>query len=212
MNPRDAERQEWERAIELLGRSTRPGRLLEFLGTKYFQQQEEQLTEIDIATQVFGRSAKNFDPSGDAVVRVEAHRLRKKLRDIYEKDDRTGGMQISLPAGTYVPQFTASAAPAPDAHIARESFGWRRVPTWAWFFAVIGVILSAVVGIVMSNRSRTAPTAMPQSQPSQAEPASRGAGSKLTEVHLLAGNSGSEVIDNSGVRWTPDRFFAQGGQ
>jgi hypothetical protein len=35
---------------------------------------------------------------------------------------------------------------------------------------------------------------------------------KLTEVHIMAGYSGSEVIDNSGVRWTPDRFSSAGGQ
>jgi hypothetical protein len=32
-----------------------------------------------------------------------------------------------------------------------------------------------------------------------------------TEVHLLAGYSGGEVIDNSGTRWTPDRYYAAGG-
>src|SRR6188472_4451896 len=88
MTSRDAEKLELERATELLGRSTRPGRLLEFLGAKYFAQQEAQLTEFDIAREVFGRSLQNFDPDADAVVRVETHRLRKKLRDIYEKDSR----------------------------------------------------------------------------------------------------------------------------
>ena len=111
MNTRDAERQELERALDLLGRSTRPGRLLEYLGEKYFQQQEEQLTEFSIATAVFGRSEKNFDSTADAVVRVEAHRLRKKLKEIYEKDVRAQGLQISLPAGTYVPKFTPAAEP-----------------------------------------------------------------------------------------------------
>ena len=28
----------------------------------------------------------------------------------------------------------------------------------------------------------------------------------------MAGYGGSEVIDSSGVRWTPDRYFAAGGQ
>src|SRR5215208_3685557 len=111
MNTRDAERQELERALELLGRSTRPGRLLEYLGEKYFQQQEEQLTEFSIATAVFGRSEKNFDSTADAVVRVEAHRLRKKLKEIYEKGGQ--GLQISLPAGTYVPKFTPAAESLP---------------------------------------------------------------------------------------------------
>ena len=101
MNTRDAERQELERAIGLLGRSTRHGRLLEYLGAKYFHEQEDQLTEFNIATAVFGRSPNRFDATQDAVVRVEAHRLRKKLREIYEKDARTDGLQISLPAGTY---------------------------------------------------------------------------------------------------------------
>src|SRR5690349_11830455 len=106
MTSSDAERQELERAVERLGRTTRPGRLLEYLGSKYFSHQEAQLTEFDIARDVFGRSVENFDPAEDAVVRVEVHRLRKKLRDIYDKDARAEGVQISLPAGTYVPKFT----------------------------------------------------------------------------------------------------------
>ncbi len=28
----------------------------------------------------------------------------------------------------------------------------------------------------------------------------------------MSGYGGSEVIDNSGVRWTPDRYFVAGGQ
>jgi hypothetical protein len=50
MTSRDLERLELERAVDLIGRSTRPGRLLEFLGSKYFSQQEAQLTEFDIST------------------------------------------------------------------------------------------------------------------------------------------------------------------
>jgi hypothetical protein len=37
------------------------------------------------------------------------------------------------------------------------------------------------------------------------------ASGQLTEVHLMSGYNGSEVIDNSGVQWTPDRFFTGGG-
>lgn len=92
MISRETERQELERAIELLGRTTRPGRLLEFLGSKYFSQQQAQLTEFDIAREVFGRPVETFDPAADAVVRVEIHRLRKKLRDLYERDARTEGV------------------------------------------------------------------------------------------------------------------------
>ena len=156
MDPREAERQEWERAIGLLGRSTRPGRLLEYLGAKHFKEPERVLTEFDIATEVFGRSAKTFDSTEDAVVRVEAHRLRKKLRDIYEKDDRARGLRLSLPAGTYVLKFAVSdektAIPAPSS---------RRVPVWAWAVAAAATIGVAVVVFLTSGRSPDGRTAAP---------------------------------------------------
>src|SRR5687767_5090664 len=122
MNSQDAERQELERAIDLLGRDTRHARFLEYVGAKYFQQQEDQLTEFNIATEVFGRSPNRFDSTQDAVVRVEVHRLRKKLREIYEQDTRSQGMQISLPPGTYVPKFTVAPVkvPAPAVETAGE--------------------------------------------------------------------------------------------
>src|SRR6187455_2900348 len=113
MSSRDVERQELDRVLELLGRGTRPGRLLAYIGAKYFQEQEEQLTEFHIATEVFDRSTKNFDSTQDAVVRVEAHRLRKKLREIYEKGQGPHGIQISVPAGSYVLKFLPATEPHP---------------------------------------------------------------------------------------------------
>ncbi|HET9861928.1 MAG TPA: malectin domain-containing carbohydrate-binding protein [Steroidobacteraceae bacterium] len=205
MTSRDAERQELNRAVEMLGRTTRHGRLLEYLGTKYFSQQEAQLTEFDIARDVFGRSLENFDPAADAVVRVEAHRLRKKLRDIYEKDTPASGVQISLPAGTYVPKFTV---------VEPTSVRARRFPTWAW--AIAGVAVVAAVGLIFglgsrelrSPTSESGSTAVSTPVLSSAAP---GAPSPLTELHIIAGYSGSDVIDNSGTRWTPDKYYAKGG-
>jgi hypothetical protein len=216
MTSRDAERQEAERAVELLGRSTRHGRLLEFLCSRYFEHQEHQLTEVDIATQVFGRSAKTFDPSTDAVVRVEVHRLRKKLRDLYERDTRSDGVQVSLPAGTYVPQFTAIPVPSSEPQVApapSATAGRRRMPR-AGIAAVLTVAIVAMAAMLLVWRRDVGDSAPPSSatagKPIDDPKTIPAAG--FTEVHLMAGHSGSEVIDNSGVRWTPDRHFAQGGQ
>ena len=215
MNSREAEKQELERAIELLGRTTRPGRLLEYLGAKHFQEHAEQLTEFTLATEVFGRSEKTFDPTSDAVVRVETHRLRKKLREIYEKDSRPQGMQISLPAGTYVPSFTVATAPASTAAASDEPpapapAGKRRLVA-SWSLGLVVVVVIAIGTALMQGRSQPAPTtAAPQSAGTRAS--ATAASGQLTEVHFLAGYSGSEVIDSSGVRWTPDRFNAGGGQ
>jgi hypothetical protein len=221
MNSRDAERQELERAIELLGRSTRPGRLLVYLGEKYFEHPEGQLTEFKVATEVFGRSEKNFDSSEDAVVRVEVHRLRKKLKEIYEKDDRPQGVRISLPAGTYVPKFEVAAGPKPDQAEpppppadevpAGERVGVRRMPKWAWSVSILAVICIAIAGIVVNGRSRSRQPAAPIVEATRPGPSTSSTSDKTNELHLMSGYSGSEVIDNSGVRWTADRYFAGGG-
>jgi hypothetical protein len=160
MNSRDAERQELERALELLGRSTRHAKLLEYVGAKYFEHQEDQLTEFNIATEVFGRSAQRFVATQDAVVRVEAHRLRKKLRDIYDKDERKHGLQISVPAGMYVPKFTPIPEPPPDTDVRPV----RRVPKWALYLSVLALVGVAVVGIVAFHGLhdiKSAPTPAP---------------------------------------------------
>ena len=220
---REAEWQELERAIELLGRSTRPGRLLGFVGAKFLQQQEDQLTEFNIATEVFGRSAKNFDPTQDAVVRVEAHRLRKKLREIYDRPDGSHGLQISLPAGTYVPKFVLASelqqeeVPGVEDSLpistnadrtegAGASHSFRK---WALYAAsIVGLICIAVLGFAMMDRSRTTAVTEPDARAEQPEVAQN---PQATEVHVMAGYNGSEVIDSSGVRWTRDRFFSGGG-
>jgi hypothetical protein len=207
MNSRDAERQELERALELLGRSTRHAKLLEYVGAKYFQHQEDQLTEFNIATEVFGRSAQRFVATQDAVVRVEAHRLRKKLRDIYEKDDRKHGLQISVPAGTYVPRFTPIPEPPPDSGVRPA----RRLPKWALYLSVLALVGVAVVGIVVSKGLHGVKNAPTSTQAAQSDPTPAATSGQITELHMMAGNSATEAIDSSGVRWTPNRFSAAGG-
>jgi TolB-like protein len=56
-----------------------------------------------IALEVFKRS-ENFDPSKDAIVRVEAGRLRNKLREYYETLGSNDPVEIILPKGSYAIQ------------------------------------------------------------------------------------------------------------
>src|SRR5689334_15319909 len=114
MKGSDEERAELARLTELLGRTTRSGKLLAHIGGKYLAGQEDQLTEFNIATEVFGRSPKSFIAADDAIVRVEAHRLRKKLRDAYDKEPGSG-LRVSLPPGSYTPKFEQGAPPAETA-------------------------------------------------------------------------------------------------
>ncbi|MDF3022064.1 MAG: hypothetical protein K0Q92_3367 [Steroidobacteraceae bacterium] len=210
MTSSDAERRELQRAIDALGRSTRPGRLLEYLGNKYFENPQGQLAEVDIAIDVFGRSAKTFDSTEDAVVRVEVHRLRKKLREIYEKAELRTGVQIALPAGTYVLQFITGAPPAAAEPAAAEPA--KRFPRWALPGGLAIVVGLLVAGALYAFYKRDRPeTRELESPPATAETPTPPQPGQITELHIMAGYSGSEVIDNSGVRWTPDQYFQRGG-
>jgi hypothetical protein len=62
---------------------------------------------------------------------------------------------------------------------------------------------------VRAPGSGSAPSAAQSTPP--AAPA-RPSADQVTEVHVMSGYNGSEVIDNSGIKWTPDRYFASGGQ
>ena len=114
----EAERAELERLVEALARWPRLSALLRYMGEKYFSGDVEQLNEYNIATEVLGRSKTVFNAAEDAIARVETHRLRKRLVVFYETEGRDHPIQVTLPAGSYVPAFihklSASAAPSPE--------------------------------------------------------------------------------------------------
>ena len=58
----------------------------------------------DIALEVFGRP-ESFDSAADPVVRVEAGRLREKLREYYGGEGQGDPVRIDLPKGTYTPRI-----------------------------------------------------------------------------------------------------------
>lgn len=61
--------------------------------------------EVVIGLDVFGRELDGFDPRRDSIVRVEARRLRKKLRSYYDGEGRADSVEIRLEVGGYVPTF-----------------------------------------------------------------------------------------------------------
>ncbi|MGD0830895.1 MAG: malectin domain-containing carbohydrate-binding protein [Terracidiphilus sp.] len=119
------ERDELNAVIEALAKFPRLSRLARYLGEKYFLGEADQLHEYNIATEVFGRSKTTFDAGEDAIARVEAHRLRKKLKEFYENSGKDHTVKLTIPTGTYVPLFIHRAEtptppdPLPDPHSSR---------------------------------------------------------------------------------------------
>ncbi|HZS05128.1 MAG TPA: hypothetical protein VFD58_09865 [Blastocatellia bacterium] len=78
---------------------------LRFVALRAIDNDESQLKEYVIATEVFGRG-NDFDPKIDSVVRVQAGRLRVKLQEYYATEGKADRILIDLPKGQYTPVFS----------------------------------------------------------------------------------------------------------
>jgi eukaryotic-like serine/threonine-protein kinase len=85
-------------------RSDRMVRFLRFTVEQTIQGQANSLKESVLGMEVFDRTA-SFDPRTDTIVRVEARRLRSKLKEYYEGDGRGDPVRIDFPKGGYIPTF-----------------------------------------------------------------------------------------------------------
>jgi len=68
------------------------------------------LKEYSIGVDVFNRS-ESFDPRTDTIVRVQARRLRSKLKDYYRTLGQFDPLVIDVPTGRYVAVFSAPTDP-----------------------------------------------------------------------------------------------------
>lgn len=120
-NSEDLERAELDKVLAALGRKPRLVALLRYLTEKTFEGKSNEINEYNIATEVFGRSQMSFESSKDAIARVEAHRLRKRLKDYYQAEGKEHVIEISLPAGSYVPVFIRRDSTAPGVRDSESS-------------------------------------------------------------------------------------------
>lgn len=87
---------------ETFSRSERSRKLLRYLVERELA--GERLKGFNVAMDVFGKDT-DFDPSTDAVVRVQAGRLRDLLTQYYEGEGALDPVKIYIPRGGYVPSY-----------------------------------------------------------------------------------------------------------
>ena len=85
--------------------SGRLSRFLTHIVNRTIEGDRDGLKEFSVAMEVFDRSS-DYDPNIDAIVRVQARRLRAKLKAYYEEGPGTGDpVLIALRPGRYMPIF-----------------------------------------------------------------------------------------------------------
>jgi TolB-like protein/Tfp pilus assembly protein PilF len=96
--------------------SRRRQRFLEYIVNETLAGRSERLKGYNVGLEVFDRP-ETFDPAIDPIVRIEAARVREKLREYYDTDGLSDPVRIDLPKGAYTPHIelrraaTALASP-----------------------------------------------------------------------------------------------------
>ncbi|HEX4032219.1 MAG TPA: hypothetical protein VHX20_17780 [Terracidiphilus sp.] len=85
--------------------------LLEYIVKNTLDGRSDELKERTLGVEVFDRSP-TYDTNADTIVRYTAGEVRKRLLLYYSDYGHQSGLRISLPAGSYVPEFTFET----DAH------------------------------------------------------------------------------------------------
>lgn len=195
--------------------------LLQYLCERSFGGEADAIKEYNIATDVFGRPAQ-FDQSQDAIVRVEMHRLRKKLAEFYAVEGQAEPIEIVIHSGHYAPEFvprqTAALAPlrvpreAPVPDLPRAAGAphhLRRPPIWMTWGGASLIVLMLIIGVAFfrASRARQAPT---PAAPRSSVDLSVTAAPPTDGIRMLCGSAKAGIRDREGNLWGPDAFYSEG--
>jgi hypothetical protein len=165
----DAVRDELDRllASPFFSHSRRFPNFLRFVVEQTLAGDIEKIKERTLGIEIFGRDA-DYDTATDPIVRVTAAEIRKRVAQYYQDPAHSHELRISLPSGSYVPQFhwpssTPIAAIAvrerdagpvvPDEHLpsAEPHRSFRTALRWS---AVMVLVLAALGVSWVWQRSR----------------------------------------------------------
>ncbi len=190
-------------ASGIFERSPGLAQLFTFVCSKYFEGKSAEVKEYNLAVEALGRSP-SFDQKKDAIVRVQFHRLRDRLKDYYQSDGAARPLRIEIPQGQYIPQFIHTALPvvapkAPPPAPQQPKSDRSRTVAYALAAVALIAVLSTIWVLARGNSlaSRRAPV------PAGILPGS-------DSVRILAGLDQGTFTDGFGNVWQSDRFFEGG--
>lgn len=200
---------------EAFRRSPKLSRLLQYLCDKQLGGLAGEITEYGIALDVLGRDAQ-FDPQHDAVVRVDTHHLRKRLKEYYAGAGADHPIQIVISSGQYAPQFTRRGVTPLPADQAERGTSQLKPVRWKWVASkwkwLAVVVLAAIVAVWAFAHYRQTATRLVGSHVATS-PLGRASAVVVAEsdvIRIAAGDRTAPYIDSAGRAWLPDRYFTGG--
>lgn len=145
------------RASEAFGRSQALERLFQFLLACSLEGRSPK--ELEIADEVFGRTAQSIDQ--DASIRVHIHRLRRKLSEFYAGPGASEPVRLTIPKGGYRLVVEAMPAEIPSADEPPEAAPapWNRRAVEIAAVLLL-LILTAATSWWLARRSEPADAAL----------------------------------------------------
>ena len=115
-------------------------RFLEFTSGQVFLGEDSKLNEYLIGVEVYDRG-RDFNPQQDPIVRVQAHEIRRALKNYYQEEGKDSPIQVELQPGHYGPvfkrvKFDSEARATPPVHGESPATDFK-LRTFPWQPAVI---------------------------------------------------------------------------
>jgi hypothetical protein len=101
------------------------------------------LKEYSLGLAVFHRPP-SYDPRSDAIVRVQASLLRKRLASFYDNEGRDSPVRIEIPRGGYIARFAEPETPPAE----------QPKPRLLWpYYCVAMLVVGLLLGSLLAQRS-----------------------------------------------------------
>ena len=126
--------------------SKRSQQFLEYVVDHALRGETDALRERMLGVELFGK-APGYDTATDAIVRVKANEVRKRLGQYYQNGGGVDAIRIELPAGSYTPviHWTEPVPqPAPEGRARR----------WPWAAAAV-ILVAAAAALTPGLRPKT---------------------------------------------------------
>jgi hypothetical protein len=230
------ERNEAESVLQsgLFDKAARLERFFRYVCEQHFAGRAEHIKEYSIALEALGRPA-TFDPKRDSIVRVEAHRLRKRLEQFYREEGASHAVHVVIPNGQYRPLFVASEAARelPVVELPEEPVVLPKAPVteliakadifvsppparpnWNRYvvIAAAGLLGLALCGLVAARLLAPAGRHNATASAGNTNEIWSGTANEpaAAESRILAGYHGTPFVDRQGHTWNADAYYRGG--